>query len=310
MTTRGRKAATAPEAPTDVLDRDNLRADSAALTEIGRRSAEVALHYGDGQAYDRTRIVSETRFFMGQSAEAMLEAGKRLLLLKENEEHGSFIDIVENNLHLSRRTAQVMMQASVKYMAPALASNAQAPALLGLGKAKLLELLAEPDEALEQLLDGGTVADLKLDDIAAMSSRELRDALKKERAERTKSDKAKQKVIDGKSAKLDALEEQLAHRESAEPSELERYQLDSVRDAATEAEMALRHLVGQAANVLGKPATELAATCARQAVEFVAQVLAGLIHENAVPVNFEEMVSPHWLPKPGAASKTAANNKR
>ena len=50
----------------------------------------------------------------------MLEAGKRLVILKENEPHGDFIDIVESQLSLSKRTAQVMMQASLKYLSPKL----------------------------------------------------------------------------------------------------------------------------------------------------------------------------------------------
>ena len=46
--------------------------------------------------YDRNRIVGECRFYMSQSAEAMLEAGKRLLEIRQNEEHGDFLNIVEN----------------------------------------------------------------------------------------------------------------------------------------------------------------------------------------------------------------------
>ena len=59
----------------------------------------------------------------------MLEAGKRLVILKENEPHGDFIDIVESQLSLSKRTAQVMMQASLKYLSPKLEPKAQALAL-------------------------------------------------------------------------------------------------------------------------------------------------------------------------------------
>ncbi|HCF5729961.1 TPA: DUF3102 domain-containing protein, partial [Pseudomonas aeruginosa] len=45
-------------------------------------------------------------------------------------------------------------------------------------KSKLFELLAEDDESLAELADGGTVAGLDLDDIERMSCRELRKALR------------------------------------------------------------------------------------------------------------------------------------
>jgi hypothetical protein len=308
MSNRGRKAAPEPTPQTDVLDREALHADSAALTLLGQRSAEVAERFGDGLAYERSRVVNETRFFIAQSAEAMLEVGKRLIQLKENEEHGDFAAIVSESLGITARSAQLMMQASVKFLAPALASNAKALSLLG--RAKLFNLMSESDEDLAELAQGGTVAGLELDDIAAMTTRELRAALKKERSERTKDVKAKQKVIDGKTAKLDALEAQLARRESAEPTELEKYQLDALREAGLAAEMAVRQLLGQAGSVLDAPASELAATAARHAVEFVAQVFAGLINERGVPVDFVELVQPHWLKgltpaKPAKPAKSA-----
>jgi hypothetical protein len=66
--------------------------------------------FGDGLPYERDRIVHETRFYMAQSAEAMLEAGKRLVILKENEPHGDFINILENDLGLEPRVARRMLK--------------------------------------------------------------------------------------------------------------------------------------------------------------------------------------------------------
>ncbi|MGS6467040.1 DUF3102 domain-containing protein [Enterobacter intestinihominis] len=60
----------------------------------------------------------------------MVEAGKRLVIVKENEPHGEFIEIVECQLSLPKRTAQVMMQASLKYLSPKLESKAPAVAIL------------------------------------------------------------------------------------------------------------------------------------------------------------------------------------
>ncbi|EBU1221929.1 TPA: DUF3102 domain-containing protein [Salmonella enterica subsp. enterica serovar Java] len=152
---------------------DNLNVE---LNEIARHRMAIMEQFGEGLPYERTRIIHEAKFYMAQSAEAMLEAGKRLVILKENEPHGDFIEIVESQLSLSKRTAQVMMQASLKYLSPKLESKAQALALLG--KTKLFELMTENDEELAALADGGTIADLTLDDIDRMTTRELRKALR------------------------------------------------------------------------------------------------------------------------------------
>jgi hypothetical protein len=85
---------------------DGLNVSLNAMTE---HRLEIMQQFGDGLPYERDRIVHETRFYMAQSAEAMLEAGKRLVILKENEPHGDFIDISKMNQTARAR----MMQASL-----------------------------------------------------------------------------------------------------------------------------------------------------------------------------------------------------
>lgn len=153
---------------------------------MASNSAEVMTQYGDGLPYDRTRLVNEARFYMAQSAEAMLEAGKRLIVLKENEPHGEFEQIVREQLGIPERTARQMMQATLKYSNPQLESKRQALAVLG--KTKLFELMTEDDEDLASLTEGGTVAGLALEDIDRMTSRELRAALREAREDANAKD--------------------------------------------------------------------------------------------------------------------------
>ncbi|HDS4108110.1 TPA: DUF3102 domain-containing protein, partial [Escherichia coli] len=96
---------------------DDLNVSLNAMTQ---HRMEIMQQFGDGQPYERDRIVHEARFYMAQSAEAMLEAGKRLIILKENEPHGDFVGIVEEQLGLHVRAAQRMMKASLKYLSPKL----------------------------------------------------------------------------------------------------------------------------------------------------------------------------------------------
>lgn len=159
--------------PIDGVIPDNLNVE---LNEITQHRIAIMEQFGDGLPYERNRIVHEARFYMDQSAEAMLEAGKRLLILKENEPHGEFQSIARDELNLEPRIAQKMAQAALKYLSPQLAPNAKA--LSHLGRTKLYELMLEDDEELAELAEGGTVAGMTLDDIDRMTTRELRKALR------------------------------------------------------------------------------------------------------------------------------------
>ncbi|PVY74767.1 DUF3102 domain-containing protein [Pectobacterium versatile] len=195
-----RTATQSTELAADATLKDGL---NVTLNEMAEHRIAVMNQFGDGAVYERDRIVHETRFYMAQSAEAMLEAGKRLVILKENEPHGDFTEIIESQLGLSKRTAQVMMQASLKYLSPKLESKAQALALLG--KTKLFELMTEDDEELAALAEGGTVAGMTLDDIDRMTSRELKAALRDARADAD----AQRRVLSDKNEKIDDLSARL-----------------------------------------------------------------------------------------------------
>lgn len=173
---------------TEAIDLPELNGEVLAANQnlMAGRSAEILARFGDGLPYDRTRLVNEARFYMAQSAEAMLEAGKRLIVLKENEPHGEFEQIVREQLGIPERTARQMMQATLKYSNPQLESKRQALAVLG--KTKLFELMTEDDEDLASLTEGGTVAGLALEDIDRMTSRELRAALREAREDANAKD--------------------------------------------------------------------------------------------------------------------------
>uniref|UniRef100_T1HRW2 HTH cro/C1-type domain-containing protein n=2 Tax=cellular organisms TaxID=131567 RepID=T1HRW2_RHOPR len=158
---------------------------------------------------------------MAQSAEAMLEAGKRLIILKENEPHGEFIKIVTEKLGMARRTASLIMKAALKYTSPALQSNGQT--LAHLGKAKLFELMTEDDEDLAELAEGGTIAGLTLDEVDRMSVRELRAALRKDEAALKRS----QQLVAEKEKQLQQLSQKLTGKISSTTTSNEQAPLDT-----------------------------------------------------------------------------------
>ncbi|EJX9046113.1 DUF3102 domain-containing protein [Escherichia coli] len=243
---------------------DDLNVSLNAMTQ---HRMEIMQQFGDGQPYERDRIVHEARFYMAQSAEAMLEAGKRLIILKENEPHGDFVGIVEEQLGLHVRAAQRMMKASLKYLSPKLEPKATTLSLLG--KAKLFELVAEDDDDLAELADGGTVAGLTLDDVDRMSVRELRQALREAR----ETNAAQQRVLADKNEKIDSLSTRLEKKsriQPPEPDEEVKKLRAEVTALAVEAESAIAVRLSSAFETL-------CAYCAENMIDTPRDFMAGLV---------------------------------
>lgn len=257
-----------PLPPIETIEDAHLAPDlDVKLNAMAEHRVEIMLQFGDGQTYDRNRIVHETRFYMAQSAEAMLEAGKRLITLKENEPHGEFISILENELGLTHRTSVRMMQASAKYLSPALKSNT--PTLAHLGKSKLFELMTEDDEDLAELAGGGTVAGLTLDDVDRMSCRELKAALRDARENAA----AQQRVLADKNEKIDELATKLEKKSRIQPpkpdEEVKKLRAE-VAALSTEAESAITVRLSSAFETLS-------AYCVENQIDTPRDFMAGLL---------------------------------
>ncbi|MET0264964.1 MAG: DUF3102 domain-containing protein [Duganella sp.] len=221
-------------------DTPNLPAMADAANALAAHSLAIANQFGDGLPYERERTVNEARFYMGTAAEAMLETGKRLVQIKENEAHGEFERIVVERLGLSVRTAQRMMSTAVKFMSPKL--SAKAPTLALLGKAKLFELMAEDDDDLAQLSDGGSVAGLRLDQIDRMTIRELRQALR----ESKENSAAQARLLSDKNDRIDQLDGAISklkkHVQAMAPADVATEMRTEVTSEAAVAEVGIRRL--------------------------------------------------------------------
>lgn len=198
----------------DAADHAALEQGTQSLVEASANAAAVSELIGYALPYNRERVVQEARFYLAHSAEAMLEAGKRVLLLKENENHGDFLEVVQGELGMDVRLAQKMMQAAAKYLTnPAIASNTKA--LSYLGKTKLYELMVMDDDTIAEIAAGGTINGLSLDAIDQMTTRELKEALREANA----TQEATERVLAGKNKKIDQVERLLERRKAETPEE-------------------------------------------------------------------------------------------
>lgn len=133
---------------------------------------------------------------MRRSVEACLEVGRGLRVLKEACEHGQFMLRLEA-LGIDKYVASRFMQSAAKFSK--LPSNATLKAIGN--QTKLFEMLVLDDEQIEELELTGQTGELKLDDIATMSVKELRASLRETR----ENAEAQSRLLADKNAKIDEL---------------------------------------------------------------------------------------------------------
>ena len=180
-------------------------ANQLAVMNLQANANAQALAHDLGYAGALTvgALEDEIRFYQQRSVEAMLEAGKRLLLLKEITPHGEFAQRVDM-LGFAERTAQRFMQAANKVR-----KSATVAVLAGHVKNSkaFLELITHDDDVIENLAD--------LDDFDRMSASQLRAMAREMAAEKH----AVEKVLFDKNTAMDKLRAQVKRVQAAPPDE-------------------------------------------------------------------------------------------
>jgi hypothetical protein len=192
------RTATQPRAPAaePALNHDAIEALGAKSTELVSLQAEqaekaigMARQIGYEGAMTVGALEDEIRFYQRRTVEAILETGKRLLVLKELTPHGEFKARVEL-LGFHIKTAQRFMQAAVK------TSKSDKLSFLSTqvkSASAFLELVTHDDDVLEGLQE--------MDDFDRMSASEVRRVARELEADL----KAKDEVMAGKDRKLNEL---------------------------------------------------------------------------------------------------------
>lgn len=293
---RNKLETTAPELPE--IDHVALADVAQAQTELSVRTQQINAVYGNEMIYDRESVVAELRMYLDHSAQAMLEAGKRLILLKENEPAGEFYTCLQR-VGIDLRASRRLMQAAAKYCQRL--PEAKAEKIVALGRTKLLELMVIDDGELEALADGGTVAGLVLDDVERMSSSELREALRSEKQARKEDNEIKERLLSDKNTKIDQLAAELARVDTPSTDDAHARQIAHERALMDELQLSafkiledIHSLAQAVANVLADHPTESQMTAAETTVQWLFQRLNEVAMQNGIPVDFAEIVTPSW----------------
>lgn len=205
----------APEILDAVIAQDVSAANQLALItrETDTRVRAVAMHLGyqlPADCTDPDLIQRDISANMRRSVEACLEVGRGLAVLKSACDHGQFAARLDV-LGIDKYVASRFMQSAAKFSK--LPSNATLKAIGN--QTKLFEMLVLDDEQLEELELTGQTGELSLDDVATMSVKELRAALREAREEKG----AVEKVLSDKNTANDKLRAQLKRIQAAPADE-------------------------------------------------------------------------------------------
>lgn len=188
-----------------VIAQDISAANQLALItrETETRVRAVALQMGyqlPADATDPDLIQRDIAANMRRSVEACLEVGRGLAVLKAACEHGNFVARLDV-LGVDKYVAARFMQSAAKF-----AKLPTSATLKAIGnQSKLFEMLVLDDEQIEELELTGQTGELSLDDVATMSVKELRAAVREVRAEKAAVDK----VLADKNTAMDKLRAQV-----------------------------------------------------------------------------------------------------
>lgn len=231
------------------------------------------------------------RFYQRRTVEAILETGKRLLLLKEQTPHGEFSQRVEM-LGFAKTTAFRFMQAASK---TAKSSNLELLSSQVKSASAFLELVTHDETELKALTE--------LDDVDCMSASQLRAALReaKEAAE------AKDKVIAGQNEKINEQAEKLARPfkpKKGDPAKTaeEAAALEELTAATNGAEVQFARLAVVVTELQGQDKAALRER-ALQAAQYLVVRMREIVLENAIEVRVDDetlCARPEWL---GAAGE-------
>lgn len=175
----------------------------------------VVAEYGEGLPYVPEHYEHEIRRELRRGCEAFIRAGRLLVVVQGCAPHGEWLGMLER-IGIEESQARRMMTAARR-----LANRATSHDLVSAAKSqsKLIELLSLPEDDFAELADTGQTGDLKVDDIAKLTVRELRAKvreLKESLATKDERAAAREREIEAKSAEVRRLRRQW---QSATPDE-------------------------------------------------------------------------------------------
>lgn len=186
--------------------------------EYNRSKQLLVAEFGEGLHWDPDHYTAAIAAEMKRGCEAFLRAGRLLVVAKGCASHGEWSGMMER-LGLEPRQAHRMMEAAKRVAALPNRSTSTDLLQAAGSPSKLIELLSLPEDQFKELAEVGETGELSLDDVAKMTVRDLRNAVREARADLD----AKDERAAERERKIEALQKELrkakGQRERATPEE-------------------------------------------------------------------------------------------
>ena len=153
---------------------------AVATLEQNERVSALAVQLNYQGSTDPAVLVNSAKDAIRRIGMGVFELGAYLLLLKEGCQHGDFVLTLEE-VGINHHSAKKYMAMTRRF-----ANGSTSTHLEKLGFSKMAELLPLDDDQVDDLVEEGQTGELSLDDVTRMSVKELRAAVRKERAEAAK----------------------------------------------------------------------------------------------------------------------------
>ena len=190
----------------------------ARETDYNQTKQLLVAEFGEGLHWDPDHYTAAIATEMKRGCEAFLRAGRLLVVARGCASHGEWSGMMDR-LGLEPRQAHRMMEAA-KRVATLPNRSTSTDLIQAAGTpSKLIELLSLPEDQFTELAETGETGELSLDDVAKMTVRDLREAVREARADID----AKDERAADRERKIEALQKELrkakGQRERAMPEE-------------------------------------------------------------------------------------------
>jgi len=156
------------ESPAEYKKIDSIRT-AVALTQNKRYEA-LAI-FTDGLPWNKKRYIESAKESLQQHVLSGIEAGKRLLVLREMLPHGEFVPALEE-IGIGERSANNYMRVAFHFTG----LDAETKNILGI--TKLYKMLSAPAEDIQRFQTDGEFLSLSKDELIQMSTKELGEHVK------------------------------------------------------------------------------------------------------------------------------------
>lgn len=143
-----------------------------AQNELAEKKKYRALAmFADGLPWDKDRYIRKTQEALETHFQSGIEAGKRLIVLKEMLPHGAYVQALEH-IGIKRTSAWNYMKVAERFC------GFDSDIAAELGVTKLYALLKAPEEELQKIEENGSFLDIDKETLVAISTRELERRIK------------------------------------------------------------------------------------------------------------------------------------